>query len=569
MMIRRLTIIFSVIVLSQALTTPAFGALFSFGKKADQQEIEARKTKDRLVRSGKAHYNAREYEEAIKEWDKALLLDPGNKKIRKYINSATIKLERQRKKDLRLISITSPPKEAVRVLSLDECIDIAVKNSLPLKIAQKNIDLAELRIWEAKRNLLPKLSAIWEDYSGRIQSRRYIGKKEYFEGQQTLPFFQGAETYYIMKQAELNLRVVKEEYKKTKNELILQTRKSYYALARAKENLRLQTELKQEVDNVSAMVARQLESGVTTNLEYLNVSSQSSQVRYQLASAEGDEAMAGLMLKQTMNMDYAEEIDIEPRLEFRRIGIEFEDALRAAFMNRPEMKIHSITVEYNKYEIEISRAKGWPKVDIMGNYGLAKEEYVSMDRLAPPVGSNNIDPDRKLEQQWYWGFKVAVPVWGSTAEYSQTREQWVPVINAYSGTEAWTHTAKFNLLDKLSYFSDKLTAEIGLDRATQDFNKIKQDVTSEVKEGCFNYEKALILLETASNKVKFQEKDLELIKAKRGMDEAQDSNVVESMIKLAQERFGYVQALVDYYTAVASINKAIGVSDYFRIEGEK
>jgi hypothetical protein len=38
------------------------------------------------------------------------------------------------------------------------------------------------------------------------------------------------------------------------------------------------------------------------------------------------------------------------------------------------------------------------------------------------------------------------------------------------------------------------------------------------------------------------------------------------MIKLFQERFGYVQALADCHTAIASVNKAIGIEDYFKDE---
>jgi hypothetical protein len=34
------------------------------------------------------------------------------------------------------------------------------------------------------------------------------------------------------------------------------------------------------------------------------------------------------------------------------------------------------------------------------------------------------------------------------------------------------------------------------------------------------------------------------------------------MVKLAQEKFGYVQALTDYYIAIASINKAVGEENY-------
>jgi hypothetical protein len=64
--------------------------------------------------------------------------------------------------------------------------------------------------------------------------------------------------------------------------------------------------------------------------------------------------------------------------------------------------------------------------------------------------------------------------------------------------------------------------------------------------------------------MEYQAKDLEAVRAKREMDEAQDSNIVDSLIKLAQEKFGYVQALTDYYIALAAINKAVGMEDYIK-----
>lgn len=464
-----------------------------------------------------------------------------------------------------LISIANPQKGALNVFSLDDCINIAIKNHLPLQIANKNVKLAEMRLWESRRNMLPTVSARWEESYGKVDARRYVGKKEYIEGQQAV--FHGGELFFTMKQAEVNLKIVKKDYERIKNDLILQVKKGYYTLAKAKENLGIQAELSDEVDKAFDMVARAFDAGVVSKLEFLNVSSQASQVKFQLASATGDESVAELILKQAMNVDSKEKIEIEPELEFKKFDIDFDETMKLAFRNRPEMLINSMMVDYYKYEKDIAKAKGWPKVDIMGSWGLAKEEYISEDNQ--PKADGTTDADRKLEQQWYAGFKASMPFWGSTTEYSVTKEQWVPVISTRHGTAATTQAVKFNLWDNFKYYSDKQSADIDLDRARQEFTKIKQDITLEVKEGCFNYEKALIQLETSSNKLKYQEKDLELTRLKRGMDEALDSNVIESMIKFAQERFGYIQALTDCRIAIAAVNKAIGVADYFKAEKPK
>ena len=453
------------------------------------------------------------------------------------------------------------------LLKLDDCIKIAIKNNIQLEVADKSMKLAQMRVFEAKRNMLPTATINFDQYSGRIDNLAYNGRKQYIEGQQ--PIFHGGELYYTMKQAETNLEVTRNDYNRVKNELILQVKKGYYTLAKAKENLNFQQALSKEVDRILDMVNKEYDAGVTSKIEFLNVSSQAGQVKYQLASAEGDFSVADLILKQSMNLDTSKKIEIEPGLEFKKVDIDFEEALHAALVNRPEMKINSLMIDYYNYGKGIARAKSLPKIDLIGNWGLAKEQFASGEDIGGVVaGSAESTDPAKIEQQWYAGIKASVPIWGSTAEYSWTKEQWVPTVSTFQGTEAVTNSFKLHILDHLDTYSDKQLAEVDFAKARQELNKIKQDVTLEVRENCFNYEKALIQLDTATNKVQYQEKDLEFTKLKRGIDEAQDSNVVDSMIKLAQEKFGYVQALTDCHISLASINKAIGIEDYFRDEKE-
>ena len=91
----------------------------------------------------------------------------------------------------------------------------------------------------------------------------------------------------------------------------------------------------------------------------------------------------------------------------------------------------------------------------------------------------------------------------------------------------------------------------------------------ELKEGFFNYEKAIIQLDAAKTKVNFQTKEAEILKLRRGFGEATDSQVVESLVKVAQEQYSYVQAITDYYMSIVSLNKAIGIDDYFSPDGKE
>jgi Outer membrane protein len=454
----------------------------------------------------------------------------------------------------------NPEYEQARALTLPECIDIAAKNNLPLKSVKNSVKLAQWRLFEARRNLLPKVGVRMEEHTGQIGGRRFYGKGTAVDLQQSL--YHGGALMYTMMQAQTNLKIVNKEYARLRNDLVLQVKKGYYTFAKAKENFKLQQELSREVTRISDMVIKQFEAGITTNLELLNVNSQMNQVRFQHASAKGDIEVAELILKQAMNMDARERIDIDTPPALKKVDVDFNRVLADALIYRPEMQINSMMIQYYIYEQKVARAKSWPKIDFIGSFGMAKEEYISKDAGPSPDGLPTAT-DQKMLQQWYAGVKCSIPLWGSTGEYSYTKEVWAPVVSAYQGTSTITNSYKFNFLDNLAQFSDKASSDVDMDRARQEFIKTKQDVTLEAKESCFNYEKALMQMETAINKVKYQESDLELTKFKRQMDEAQDSNVIDSMIKLAQEKFGYEQSINDCQIAIASISKAVGIPEYF------
>jgi len=447
---------------------------------------------------------------------------------------------------------------ATVMLNIDDCIKIAAANNIQAVVAKKSIKLAEMRVFEARRNLLPSAMIAVERSKGTVSNNDYLGRKQYIDLQQ--PIFHGGELYFAMKQAEVNLQISKNDYNRVNNELVLQVKKAYYTLEKAKENSVLQGILSREVEKMYGISSKGYEAGVIAKVEYLNVSSQASQVKYQLASAEGDASIAELILRQTMNVNPREKFGIIPSPELKKITLDFEKTMYDAFTNRPEIKAGSLMISYYSYGKGIANAKSLPKVDLLGQWGLAWEDYVPSETTILAGRS----PRRDLQPQWYAGIKVGVPFAGNTAEYSYTREQWTPVVQTLQGTEATVNSFKFKILDKLDMFSDNQLAIIDYDRSRQEMNKTKNDVTLEVREGCFNYEKAIIQLETAANKVKYQEADSELMRMKRGMDEIQDSNVIDSLIKVAQEKFGYVQAVTDCKTSLAALEKAVGVEDYFK-----
>ncbi len=72
-------------------------------------------------------------------------------------------------------------------------------------------------------------------------------------------------------------------------------------------------------------------------------------------------------------------------------------------------------------------------------------------------------------------------------------------------------------------------------------------------------------MDVAKSKITFQAKQVEILEIRRQLGEAQYSDVVEEMIKLAEEEFSYIQAIADYYISIALLNKAVGIDGYFEV----
>jgi len=551
----------------------------------DKMRVKSLNTFD----EGMDYYDMGEYKVARYKFTEALSIDPKNKMAAGYSDKADREIladrridkkERAKKKKERAkrrnklerrswglfgsneiglknllddIPATNLPGQK---LTIQQCIDIGLANSVQLDIAEKQIKLAKIRLWESRRKLAPTIKGKWEESSGKISGRRYEGRKLLAEYSQ--PVFHGGELLYTVGQAEVNLEIVENDYDRIKNEVILQVEKAYYSMDKAIKSSRIQENLYRQAKDLNDSTKGAFDAGAVSKVEYLNVYSKYNQINFQYSSSKEDVELARLILKQAMNTEA--DISIFGVDDPVTKDISIDDCYTLAFANRPEMKINFLMTEYYLYEKRINQAKGWPKVDLSGAWGYSEEDFVEQDRIKDGV---NYNVEHKFLPEWHAGVTVSVPVFGSTAGYTYTREKWQPVVSTTHGTEAITHTTTFDVLNNLKHYSDVAESDVDFSRAQHEYNDAKQKVIMEIQEAFFKYKKALLQMEVARTKVEFQRNYVTFLDTKRQMNETPASNVIEEMIKQGEEEFSLLQAIADYYMAVKSLNKAIGIIGYF------
>ena len=447
-------------------------------------------------------------------------------------------------------------------LSMGQSQSIALENSPQVKTAREEVKLAMLKKRDAFRALFPNVKLKASHTAGDITQTEQgepVGFKEDIYGIEfEHPLYQGGRLMNAYKQSKVNLDLSEARYKKIEHELHFKVSEAYHSIVTAIMNLRLQHQLLKEAEPILKQAERRHEAELSTNMEILNVQSRYNQIQFQIATAERDLALARFKLQQAMGLDIVDddidvsEVDIE--LPFRIIDINLYECLEAAADNHPDMLVNRFIVESSEYGEKIAKGKEGFRVDLTGFYGKADSYY-------------NTEP-KNLQDDWNIGVKVSKPFWFASPSYSFTKEKTSRKLGQTDRTGTTVSAGEISFLDKDAFAigSEIEEARIAKQKAQNDLIDTRRQSALAVKESYYNYQEAVIQVKNSLEKVRFHEEAVKVARVQSELNEALQSQLLESLIQLVDEKSVYIKALSDYNLAIIKLNNAIGVRDYFKVD---
>ena len=465
-----------------------------------------------------------------------------------------------------------------RDVSLKEAVEIGVANNIQLRALKKKIEVADAKLIEAKRALFPTVQGVWQTNGGHVAGQTMAtdgstnladGGQRFYKGESrkinvNQPLFYGGELVLTVKQAEENVKSAKSEYSKARSEYIHQVRTSYYSLVKAEYNVQYQTELNDKVDTVYKRVKEEHNQKLIAEVDFLNVESQYHQVHFQAESGKNDRQSADLVLHQALSLDSNEPLPVNLKLEFVPIHPQFEEILNLSLKNNADVQIKEYALMSAQYGIMIYNAKKLPRVDLRGSYGMEGEAFhdTRVFERAADLGKGNND----LEKEWFLGVHVGMPLGANSVEYDQIKHNYGPTVLALTGSDDWTHKMTFNLMDNFSNITDEKSAQAVLLQSQSELEKAKNDLTVKIRDDFYNLQKSLIQIDSSIAKVRYQGKQNSILEYMLGMQETAVSNYLEGLIEQAQNKFAFIQAVVDYHIAVSGLSLSIGDPNHFETE---
>ncbi len=525
---------------------------------------EAQKRLDELnsiYQKGKEYYKTKKYEDAKVEFEKVLKIDPAHKGAFEYLKITKAKIEELKKKEeakkavkaakpvsRKVVTQPSGIKSISETLNLDDCIDIAIERNAMIRIAKEEIKLATLKVQDAKRELFPKATTktaltTGQAYGVDFEERSYGVSVEQ-------PLYSGGKLKATLKQAKINLDIAEKKLNKQIADVSYKIAEAYYNLATQLNNIKTAESLMEEASFYMESATKRFDAGLSTKQEFLNVKSQVSQSQFQYESAKKEALLANLALLQAMDVESDNPLNIITELEYKKFDIDLDKCLQTAFDNRVEVKIDELLVKYNLLEKKIARGRSDFKVDIAGFLGRSGSAYTT----------ETLD----MTEDWNVGLKVSKPWLGNTANYSFTKEITSKKVGWKDRTEGTTNSFEVGILDALGNRTEQQQSVIGFEKSQSDLLEAKQSVFYEVKESYFGFQKSELQLEDAKTKTEFRKEELKVVKAQAELNEALGSQVLDVRIKLAGEETFYNQARSNFYLAIAKINKAVGIRNYFK-----
>lgn len=455
-------------------------------------------------------------------------------------------------KDINMPSVIKPMlrrSNSTVVTSYQDCINIAMAAHLPIQIAQEQEKLAKLRVREARRAFYPSLMGEWSETDGNTVTEPYRGRSYGLQAEQ--PIFTGGKLMATLRKEQLGLTISKGNSDRVKQDLMFEVSKTYYELVLAKITLDMMIRLKAESIKVLESVEAEFAVQSATPAELLGAQASYNRVCYQLANSERGLAMAKLALEKEMFTEQLNIDNLDYHLGRNKIDVNLEECLELAFRHRPELKVMEQTMQAAKYTQDIIKSEELPNVSIVGSYGRSGESFSQRDL--------------NLATEWTLMGKVKWFLGGNTVETSYKKEKISPfkITKTDTNVDSQTLNGKFSFWDNLAHFSQIKEAQITRKQALKDYEEMKNKIRQETEDSYYSYQKYSVQLSLAINEIGYRRKQLEIAKTRKGMNDASGGDVIDAETQLVEASANMQQALAGINLSISSLNRAIGVINYF------
>jgi outer membrane protein len=414
-----------------------------------------------------------------------------------------------------------------QTLTLEESIELGLKNSKDLKISSSKLISSDAKMSEVGSQMLPKLSlsASYTRLSDippfeittpftpdPIKLYDIILNNYNVKLSLQQPLFTGFRLSSLKNAAEYNYKALEEKYDEDINNAAFEIHSAFWNYYKAEQIKDLIEEnLKQTALHLED-TRNFLENGLVTRNDLLKLEVQYSNTELMKIDAENNVELARVAFNKAIGIELNSPSDLVIKeIKPSNYEYDFEEILAEAQKNRSDLKSLEYKIQASEENIDAARAGWFPSVFLYGDFYYSRPNQ----RILPPEDKFNETWDVGVSLNWdLWN-------WGKTSSLTTQAEE------------------------------NKFQAEMIL-------SKLKDAVEIEVYQLYLNYKKSLDRINVIQKSIEQAEENYRITKEKYNSQLATSNDLIDAEVSVLQAKTNLTNALVDYELSRLTLEKTIG-----------
>jgi len=416
---------------------------------------------------------------------------------------------------------------AVKSLSLNDALSIALKKNFGYRIAEGNWEIAKAQKTGATGGLLPFVStSLSYGWTKRGPSSAFSQGLIFIPGSNRTStsanyslgldirqeVFDGGASFSNLKASSADEAASQENFRSARQSLIFNVKSNYFSVLLARKLLEVdENALKTSEEQLKNAQAR-YDLGSAPLSDLLKVKVDLASAQSILISHRSDYQQLMANLNSLLGEDVNDSLELTDELaQPKAPALGYEEALIKAEKNHPDLLAAQKRMEAADWGLQAGRAGLYPSIGLSAGYGWNNRDFSRVTSLF----------DR--DYQWRFGFSIS-----------------------------------YNLFDRFSTYQSIKVSQARHSNERQSYLQTKSQVALEVKQVFLNLAKAKQNIEVNKQRVESAEQDLNIEQEKYKLGAATILELQKAQDNYRNAQYQALLALLDYNLAAARLKKSIG-----------
>lgn len=393
-------------------------------------------------------------------------------------------------------------------LSLEDSIALALKNNNTIKIANSGRENARWQVKEAEAK--KSISSTFQYTANRYDYDYYNtndGKRFASDLSVSWDVYTGGKVESGIKQARLGLTSSDLSVDAARQQIKYDVASKYFTVLQTRNLVQVD---KESVENLTAHlnnVQAQFEVGTVAKTDVLRSQVELANAEQSLIKAENNYQLAVSNLNNVMGLPLNTELEIKQELGYEKYVLSMDDCIAYSLEHRPDLEKAKLSEAISKEAVKAAQADYRPTVTLSAGTNLSDPSF---------PGDNYKD--------WYVGA-----------------------------------TASWNIFDAGATKASVKQAEATLEESGHTLNQTKDSVQLEVRQAYLNMKEAEKRIDTSKVAVDQAQEDFKIAQVRYTAGVGTNLDIMDAQVALITAKTNYIQAMYDYNTNKADLERAMGV----------